>query len=162
MGPPSYMRSVVARNVVMRRMTVMELKTVKIHFKLSMVNSVTLQGCKIGFEVPDIDSSGLFGLAVIGFEVPEIDSSGLVGLAVLGSSRLVHLASDAFPPSLVLGVASCCGFESRRAGSSKTTRGGQVQVQALVSSSLSSSWKTSIKTIWVRFSWGCVCVWARL
>ena len=68
----------------MRRITVMELKTVKTHFKLSMVNSVTLQGCKIGFEVPEIDSSGLVGLAVIGFEVPEIDSSGLVGLAVIG------------------------------------------------------------------------------
>ena len=36
---------------------------------------------------------------------------------------------------LVLGAASCCGFESRRAGSSKTTQGGQVQAQALVSSS---------------------------
>ena len=36
---------------------------------------------------------------------------------------------------LVLGAASCCGFESRQAGSSKTTGGGQVQAQALVSSS---------------------------
>ena len=55
----------------------------KTHFKLSMVNSITLQGCKIGFEVPDIDSFGLVGLAVIEFEVPEIDSSGLVGFAVI-------------------------------------------------------------------------------
>ena len=82
--------------------------------------------------------------------------SGRLGSARV-VSRLVHLASDAFPPSLVLGVASGGGFESRRAGSSKTTRGGQVQVQALVPSSLPSSWKTSIKTIGLHF-----CVWARL
>ena len=97
----------------------------------------------IGFEVLEIDSSGLVGLAAIGFEVPEIDSSGLVGVAVLESS----LDSSTWRPTFFLRpwcLASCCGFESRRAGSSKTTRGGQVQAQALVSSSLSSSWKTSI------------------
>ena len=37
--------------------------------------------------MPEIDSSGLVGLAVIGFEVPEIDSSGLVGLPVPGIRR---------------------------------------------------------------------------
>ena len=82
--------------LVMRRMTVMELKTVKTHFKLSMVNSVTLQGCKIEFEVPEIDSSGLVGLAVIGFEVPEIDSSGLVGLAVLVQPRQTFFLPEAY------------------------------------------------------------------
>ena len=69
----------------------MELKTVKTHFKLSMVNSVTLQGCTIGFEVPDIDSSGL-----VGFEVPEIDSSGLVGLAVLVQPRQTFFLPEAY------------------------------------------------------------------
>ena len=68
----------------------------KTHFKLSMVNSVTLQGCKIGFEVPDIDSSGLVGLAVIGFEVPEIDLSSLVGLAVLVQPRQTFFLPEAY------------------------------------------------------------------
>ena len=42
------------------------------------------RGWAIGFEVPEIDSSGLVGLAAIGFEVPEIDSYGLVSLAAIG------------------------------------------------------------------------------
>ena len=90
----------------------------------------------IVFEVPEIDSSGLVGLAAIVFDVPEIDSSGLVGLAVLGSS----LVSSTWCPTLFLRPwclewHRCCGFESQRAGSSKTTRGGQVRAQALISSS---------------------------
>ena len=87
-------------------------------------------------EVPEFDLSGLLGLAAIGFEVPEIDSSSLVGLAVLGSS----LVSSTWRPTLFLRPwclewHHCCRFESQRARSSKTTRGGQVQAQALVSSS---------------------------
>ena len=60
------------------------------------------QGWAIGFEVPEIDSSGLVGLAGIGFEVPEIDLSGLVGLAVLGWS----LGSFTWRPTLFL--RPCC------------------------------------------------------
>ena len=51
---------------------------------------------EIGFEVPEIDSSGLVGLAVIEFEVPEMDSTRLVDLAVLGSS----LVSSTWRPTL--------------------------------------------------------------
>ena len=62
--------------------------------------------------MPEIDSSGLVGLAVIWFEVPEIDSSGLVGLAVLGSS----LVSSTWQPTLFLRPwclewHRCCGFD---------------------------------------------------
>ena len=61
-----------------------------IGFEVPEIDSSGLVGlAAIGFEVREIDSSGLFCLAAIVFEVPEIDSSGLVGLAVLGrlSSR---------------------------------------------------------------------------
>ena len=68
----------------------------KTHFKLSMVNSVTLQDCNIEFEVPEIDSTRLVGLAVIGFEVPEIDSSGLVSLAVLVQPRQTFFLPEAY------------------------------------------------------------------
>ena len=49
----------------------------------------------IEFEVPEIDS-GLVGLAVIGFEVPEIDSSGLVGLAVLVQPQQTFFLPEAY------------------------------------------------------------------
>ena len=94
-----------------------------IGFEVLEINSSGLVGlAAIGFEVPEIDSSGLVSLAAMGFEVPKIDSSGLVGLAVLGSS----LVSSTWRPTLFLRPwclewHRCCGFESQRARSSKTT-----------------------------------------